>query len=79
MNPFRWSKEHQVALILALVVGAVVGVVVGYLAYASSTGADGAVSIYYWVKYRSPSYLWWGIGGAAVGGALIYIKRLNSD
>lgn len=80
MNPINWKREHQIALVLALIIGAVIGLVTGYIAYASSSGASGGVSFSYWVdnpiRYAG---LWWGLGGAGVGAAVLYIKRLTSN
>ena len=80
MNPAHWKREHQIALILAIVIGAIVGVVIGYFVYGSARGADGGVRFGFWVQ-RSIHFggLWWGLSGAVIGGALIYIRRLTSN
>ncbi len=77
MNPLRWKRNHQIALVLAIAVGASLGIVVGYLVYSSGRGAGGAISFGYWLSrpLRSAG-LWWGLFGAGVGAAAIYLRRL---
>lgn len=80
MNPLDWPRPHQVALVIAAVVGALVGVVVGYFSYCTGFGADGCVSFGYW---RSQPFrfggFWWGVFGAAIGGGIVYARRLLSN
>jgi hypothetical protein len=77
MNPIRWSKGYKAALILALAIGISGGIILGYLVYATGSGADGAISFKYWIN-RSGVYLW-GIWGAAISVALIFIKHLTRE
>lgn len=80
MNPLNWSRNLQVALILAIAIGAMVGTVLGYLVYASAQGADGGISFQYWVRHPLRyAGLWWGVFGAAIGVGFIYLKRLTSN
>jgi hypothetical protein len=76
LNPATWSKNHKLALGLSALIGLVAGVVVGYLVYATGSGADGAVSFGYWVDHPiRRGGLWWGLIGAAIGAAVVYVKR----
>lgn len=60
-----------------MAVGAILGVVLGYLVYASGQGADGGVSFGYWLsKPVRFAALWWGVVGAGIGAALVYVRRL---
>lgn len=66
------------AVILSALVGAACAVVVGYFAYAIAQ--QESVSFYYWVKYPvGRGGLWWGLGGAIVGGISAYIRQLERD
>jgi hypothetical protein len=78
MNPAKWPRDHQVALLIALVIGAVTGILVGYVIHAVGSGADGSVSFNYWLKrpFRNGG-VWWSLLGAAMGGGLIYIRRMT--
>jgi hypothetical protein len=38
MNPLSWSREHQLALLVAALIGAALATVLGYLVYASGWG-----------------------------------------
>jgi hypothetical protein len=74
MNPTRWPRDHQIALIIVILIGGVAGVVTGYVVEAVGSGADGSVSFAYWLK-RPLRFggLWWGLLGAAIGAGVIYI------
>ncbi|CAN5554389.1 hypothetical protein BH23BAC4_BH23BAC4_01940 [soil metagenome] len=72
VNPFQWSREHQISLVLALAVGFFVGHVFGYLVYGIARDAAGGVPFAYWAgRPLRYSGLWWGLAGAIVGAALI--------
>jgi hypothetical protein len=80
MNPSKWSREHQIALALAIAVGFLAGYVLGYVIYGVARDAGSAVPFAYWAgRPLRYSGLWWGLSGAIVGAALIYIRRLTSN
>jgi hypothetical protein len=68
MNPLKWRREHQVALLLGAAVGIAIGLLIGF--------------IYNGVHYATlPQWLgWsafrWGVLGALVGGTTIYMRQL---
>ena len=70
MNPFAWSQEHQVAIIVGAILGAVILEVLGFmyrgLNYARTT------SDLFW----SASTVRWAILGALIGAGIVYVQRL---
>ena len=81
MNPITWTHHQQIALALTVLLGVILGIVVGYLVYASGSGADGAGSFNYWIKYSfrfQRAGIWWGLTGGGVATALFYIRLLLS-
>lgn len=77
MNPLDWKREHQIALAIFFLVGCLTGVIVGYLAFAASSGAGGAGSLYYWLtRWFWASAAPWGLAGGFITGALAYASRL---
>ena len=76
LNPLRWPRPHQMALLLTFVVGAIFGVLLGYIIYALGDGPS-AISFSYWVN-RPIRYgaLPWSVFGGLVGSAIIYIRHL---
>jgi hypothetical protein len=79
MNPFGWSREGQMALVLAAVLGAPFGMLVGYFAYAVGTGAGGAISFGPWLfdwSYHPSRFFGWGAFGAIAGASFVYISRI---
>jgi polyferredoxin len=70
MNPLKWRREHQ----LALVLGAVLGIGLGFVAGYSYHGIhfEKGLSLY----ITGGSAFRWGIFGALVGGTTIYIRQL---
>src|SRR5215207_6088784 len=80
MNPLRWSRSHQVALMIAVIIGAALAVVFGYLADSAGSGAEGGVGFGWWfghpLRYKWPG---WAAFGAAIALGSIYICQLTSD
>jgi hypothetical protein len=77
MNPLKWPRPHQIALLISMLIGAVVGPVIGYLIYAIAQGGGGSVDFQYWLGHPIRlSGIWWAFVGTAIGGGLLYIKRL---
>ncbi len=87
VNPFRWHREHAIALVLAIALGCVCGVGLGYVVsgdyfkyyigsprgpFAAYLLGPGNVWPYDWRSFK------WGLFGAIVGGTLVYIRQLLS-
>ena len=69
MNPLRWRHEHQVALLL----GAVLGIAMGLLVWFLHNGVQYATlreTIWTWSTFR------WGVFGALIGAAIVYVRQL---
>jgi hypothetical protein len=75
MNPLSWSREHQLALLVAALIGAALATVLGYLVYASGWG-EGAVPFESWILRLFAGPLWWALFGAVIGGASIFVRNL---
>ncbi len=78
LNPLRWKREHQVALICAVGLGVFIGVLCGAmlvdqnpLAHRVWLGRSWRYLDLYWLYVLA-----WGAIGAIVGGTVIYIHRL---
>ena len=69
MNPLNWRREHQVALVVAAIVGIFVGLAVGYMYHHVQYATSGP-----W--FSSWSGMRWGIFGAIIGAAVLYIRQL---
>ena len=72
MNPLQWRSKHQVALLLGVVVGIALGFVTGYMHNNIHFENAAAFSTY----LTGGSALRWGVFGALIGGAIIYIQQL---
>jgi hypothetical protein len=70
MNPFKWRREHQIALVLGAVLGAVILLVIGFmyrgLNYEMISSGH----------FSSASSARWAILGALIGACLVYVRRL---
>ena len=86
MNPLGWTREHQVALLLAVAIGSGIGIAFAYMA-AVSVGDTYSFSLWIinnmpfyrgWKSPINPSALGWGIFGGGIGAAIIYIKRFTA-
>ena len=71
MNPFSWSREHQLALLVAALIGAALATVLGYIVYAVGWG-EGAVPFENWILRLLRGPIWWALFGAVIGGASIF-------
>jgi hypothetical protein len=78
MNPFSWSREHQLALIVAAFVGAALATVLGYIVYAVGWG-EGALSFENWILRLLRGPIWWALFGAVIGGASIFVRKLMRE
>lgn len=79
MNPLKWKREQQVALLLFMIAGVPLGVAYGYLAYATGIGAQS--SPYQFSEWLFPwwghySHLGWAAAGASISGILAYASKL---
>jgi hypothetical protein len=76
MNPITWTRDHQIALVIAIILGALIGVIVGYFAYAATAGMDGAVSMGAWLHHPLRRGAGWsaGLGAGIVGGAFCCLR-----
>jgi hypothetical protein len=72
MNPFSWSREHQLALLVAALIGAALATVLGYIVYAVGWG-EGAVPFESWILLLLRGPIWWALFGAVIGGASIFV------
>jgi hypothetical protein len=72
MNPLKWRREHQVALVLGALIGVAVGLAIGFI----YNGVH-YVTLFPWLA--GGSALRWGVFGALVGGATIYMRQLLHD
>jgi len=78
MNPLRWSRPHQIALLLAAAVGVALGPLIGYGIYAVGSGAAGAMSFGFWFDPAwRPGVLLWPLFGSAISAAIVYISHLH--
>jgi hypothetical protein len=90
MNPFRWRKNHQIALVLAAILGFPVGLILGY----SISGPGNYTDIAGWLGYEEcfrfdyNSEGWcvgliqnleWGVFGTFFGTGVIFIWHLMSE
>jgi len=85
MNPLKWHREHQAALILGVVIGIALWLAIGFMydglhsaispATANAAFHDQTMTgIMAWLGTGSA---WrWGIFGALVGGGLLYTRQL---
>ena len=71
MNPLKWRREHQVALVLGAAMGISVGLVIGYI-YNDVHYANATLRLY----FEGGSGFRWGVFGALVGGTAIYVRQL---
>jgi hypothetical protein len=72
MNPFSWSREHQLALLVAALIGAALATVLGYIVYAVGWG-EGAIPFESWILRLLRGPIWWALFGAVIGGASIFV------
>ena len=72
MNPFSWSRDHQLALRVAALIGAALATVLGYIVYAVGWG-EGAVPFESWILRLLRGPIWWALFGAVIGGASIFV------
>jgi hypothetical protein len=50
INPFSWSREQQIALLIVALIGAALGTVQGYIVYAVGWG-EGALPFENWILH----------------------------
>jgi hypothetical protein len=72
MNPFSWSREHQLALLVAALIAAALAAVLGYIVYAVGWG-EGAVPFESWILRLLRGPIWWALFGAVIGGASMFV------
>lgn len=72
MNPLKWRREHQVALLVGIALGIVAGLVIGFM----HNGIHYA-TLSPWLT--GGSGFRWGVFGALVGGAAIYMRQLMHE
>jgi len=65
VNPFKWKREHQVALSLGAFIGLLVGPIIGFAVSGNGASWD------YWV-WQLDKTAPWAVFGALIGVAVIY-------
>jgi hypothetical protein len=80
MNPMKWKREHQLALVLASALGFLFGMMFGIYRVSpyghsinldpSGICCDHLVSIYWFLVSL------WGIFGVGIAAAIVYIRQL---
>lgn len=75
MNPFRWQREHQVAMGIAAAIGAILGIMAAYsLGYRE---AAQTTTPFRWWWYHSLLDSWgWILFGALIGAGCVYVRQL---
>lgn len=85
MNPFRWKRELKLALLMAATIGIPLGIILGYITTGGMTWEVGArpPNDYSWppfylmkITWGPLTFFWWGLFGASIGAAIIYIVQL---
>jgi hypothetical protein len=89
MSPFRWSRQHQIALALCMVIGGIAGAILGYFVYHIQEG-EVADDFGTWLFmpfqfnligtafYNLASIEWFGFG-CLIGAAAMYAGRLTRN
>ena len=77
MNPLRWTREHQLAWIIACLLGAVAGLAYSFI-YWQFRGYEGFVPASTIIVFLShPIFYWpWLVIGAVMGMLAFYLARL---
>jgi uncharacterized membrane protein YdcZ (DUF606 family) len=75
MNPFGWSREHQLAVFIAALIGAALATVLGYLVYSVGWG-EGALPFENWIWRLLRGPIWWALFGAVIGSAFVFVRNL---
>jgi hypothetical protein len=75
MNPWKWSPEQQIGMLIAVVVGVCLGTVLGYVVY---TVGISNPRFHDWTidPIRRVGWVWSLLGGLA-GFSIIYLMRLT--
>jgi hypothetical protein len=74
LDPLRWAREHQVALLAAFLLGAIGGIAYAFASFSSSGGMPGT---YFWRWLMVPRFYWpWALLGAAICGLAVYVAQL---
>jgi hypothetical protein len=84
IDPRRWKKEHQIALVCAVALGAIVGLLVGFQVTEDYTGfrwgalycPNGNWSCSYLLTGYRLKMLEWMVLGGMIGAAFVYIRQL---
>ena len=77
INPLKWQREHQVALLISILAGAACGFLVGFAV--TNASSSGAFTLTLWLKFRTSDAITWAVLGAIIVGGVIYAKRLFSN
>ena len=76
MNPLRWKREHQLALVVAALIGLIVGEVVGFALTGAGERFGAWLEESFWYHYITFGGFMWGIFGAIIGAAIVYTANL---
>ncbi len=80
MNPFRWTREHQLAWLVTCLLGAVVGLFIGFVVDLERSAGTAALSTGWYfseVWIQAPGHYWpWPTFGAVIVGLGTYAMRL---
>jgi hypothetical protein len=78
INPFSWSREQQIALLIVALIGAALGTVLGYIVYAVGWG-EGALPFENWILQPLRGAILWALFGTVIGGASIFVRTLMRE
>jgi hypothetical protein len=86
MNPIRWQRHLQVALLLGAAIGGCIGIIIGFFANQPEYSRDYTQPFLYWVigpyafssmwSYDGSSAEWFCFG-ALIGLAVVYVRCLS--
>lgn len=76
MNPLEWKREHQIALGLAAIIGLGLGEIIGFALNGHGDRFVTWVEQSFWYHYSTFGGFMWGILGALIGAAIVYVVQL---
>lgn len=78
MNPMNWSREHQIALLLAVLIGITHRSISSPIAAAPATVSTIPSGCSYRADRSDPTGVhWWALTGGLVGVGITFFRRLT--